>query len=432
MTPAARLQAAVELLTAVGETARPADRVIADWFKPRRFVGAKDRRAITLTVYAVLRAQARLGWWLARPQPSARLQVFAWLALVDGWRADDFAGRLGQGAHALSPPSETELRALEPLIGHSLDHPRQPPAVQVELPDWLFERLGEDLGAAAPAELAALRGEAPVDLRANVLKADRASARAALAAEGIETTPGRWSPWALRADGRRPVAATAAFRDGLVEVQDEGSQLVALLTGAQPGQRVCDFCAGAGGKTLALAAAMQNKGQLFACDVLDKRLERSAVRLRRAGVHNVTRKPIESERDPWVKRHKGGFDRVLVDAPCSGSGTWRRNPEARWRLTPEGLDELLDLQGRILESAARLVRPGGRLAYATCSLLRAENEAQVERFLAADPAFRLLPMPQVWAEVLGGDPPGEAPMLRLLPAAHGTDGFFLAVLERLA
>jgi 16S rRNA (cytosine967-C5)-methyltransferase len=228
------------------------------------------------------------------------------------------------------------------------------------------------------------------------------------------------------------VASLDLFRAGLVEVQDEGSQLVSLLTDARPGQRVCDFCAGAGGKTLALAAAMANKGHIVACDVLPGRLDRSSVRLRRAGVHNVERQSLASERDPWVKRHKGRYDRVLVDAPCTGIGTWRRNPDAKWRLEPGDLVELVQLQARILDSAARLVTPGGRLVYATCSLLAEENEDQVRRFLGGHLDFALVPAPEAWAEVLPGPSPGEGPYLSLTPAVHGTDGFFIAIFQRRA
>jgi len=214
-------------------------------------------------------------------------------------------------------------------------------------------------------------------------------------------------------------------------VQDEGSQLVALLTDAQPGQAVMDFCAGAGGKTLALAAAMKNKGRLVACDTHAARSERAVQRLRRAGVHNVTRHVLEGEGDKWLKRQKGTFDRVLVDAPCSGSGTWRRNPDAKWRLTETGLLELVALQGKILTQASTLVKPGGRLVYATCSLLPEENERQVEAFLAANPDFSLIPITEAWSATVGTECPVPGPYLRLSPAAHNTDGFFVAVMQRI-
>jgi 16S rRNA (cytosine967-C5)-methyltransferase len=219
----------------------------------------------------------------------------------------------------------------------------------------------------------------------------------------------------------------------LVEVQDEGSQLAALLLGAEAGMRVCDFCAGAGGKTLALAAAMQNRGQIYALDVSEARLKREKVRVVRAGVQNVARKLLTGHRDPWVKRHKASFDRVLVDAPCSGSGTWRRNPDAKWRLTPADIAELVVLQHDILASAARLVRSGGRLLYVTCSLLPEENEAQAAAFLNEQPDFRAASIAESWGRIVeagmaAGAPPGQT--LTLTPAGHGTDGFFMAMFER--
>jgi 16S rRNA (cytosine967-C5)-methyltransferase len=269
-----------------------------------------------------------------------------------------------------------------------------------------------------------------VDLRVNTLKTDRAAAKARLADEGIETVETPWSPLGLRCVARANVAASGAFAEGWVEVQDESAQLAALMTDARPGETVVNFCAGAGGKTLALAAAMANKGRLIACDVSQARLDRGADRLKRAGAFNVTRRALAGETDKWIKRHKGTADRVLVDAPCSGSGTWRRNPDARWRTTPEDLAELAEKQGRILASAARLVRPGGRLVYATCSMFDEENGARIAAFLAARPDFALLPVAAAW-------PGAPAPLagddtLRLTPGRHGTDGFFVAAMQRAA
>jgi 16S rRNA (cytosine967-C5)-methyltransferase len=234
----------------------------------------------------------------------------------------------------------------------------------------------------------------------------------------------------LRVFARIPLSTLDVFRDGLIEVQDEGSQIAAQLADARPGMRVVDFCAGAGGKTLALAGSMANRGHLVACDISERRLERAAQRLRRAGVSIVQRVPLSSERDKWVKRHTQSFDRVFVDAPCTGTGTWRRNPDAKWRLRPEDLTELTALQAEILDSAARLTKPGGRLIYVTCSLLREENEAQIESFIAGHEDFSLLPIGHVWSETIGGQPPVQGDMLRLTPARHGTDGFFVAVLSR--
>jgi 16S rRNA (cytosine967-C5)-methyltransferase len=278
--------------------------------------------------------------------------------------------------------------------------------------------------------MAALNALASIDLRVNLLKADWETARRALAAEGVAAEPTPWSPVGLRLAERVPLGGLSAFKEGLVEVQDEGSQITALLADARPGMRVVDFCAGAGGKTLALAAGMANRGKLVACDVSAHRLERAVRRLRRAGVGNAERRVLTSERDKWVKRHAGGFDRVLIDAPCLGTGTWRRNPGDKWRVTPEDLASLIVRQQEILRSAARLVRPGGRLVYATCSVLREEDEAQAAAFLLAEPEFSVVPAARVWNETIGGLSPGGERYLRLTPERHGTDGFFVAILER--
>ena len=288
----------------------------------------------------------------------------------------------------------------------------------------------EDRIATLEREMAALNGPAPTDLRVNLLKNHREEARRALAAEGVAANPTPLSPVGLRLRERIPLGNLAAFNQGLIEVQDESSQIAALLADARPGMRVVDFCAGAGGKTLALASGMANRGKLVACEVSQRRLDRAARRLRRAGVTNVERRALSGERDKWVKHHKAGFDRVFADVPCLGTGTWRRNPDAKWRMRPEDLAELVERQQLILRSAARLARPGGRLIYATCSLLREEDEAQAEAFLAAEPDFSLLPVARVWRETIGGASPGGEDYLRLTPAQHGTDGFFVAIFER--
>jgi 16S rRNA (cytosine967-C5)-methyltransferase len=242
---------------------------------------------------------------------------------------------------------------------------------------------------------------------------------AALKQAGLKAAPTPLSPWGIRVTERPSLASLGILKDGLVDIQDEGSQLIAKILDAQPGERVVDFCAGAGGKTLAIAACMQNKGRIIACDVMERRLKNSTERFRRAGIHNIQTHALASARDPWVKKQKGTFDRVLVDAPCSGSGTWRRNPDARWRNLGPDLPTLIALQTEILDSAARLVRPGGRLVYATCSLYAAENDEQIDRFLAGHPDFTVQPC--------GID---GAKYLALTPAQHGTDGFFGAVLQR--
>ncbi len=431
MTPAARLAAAIDLLTEVAAAPRrPADAVANDFFRARRFIGSGDRRAVSDRAWRVLRARRRLGWWLDRAgtAPTPRMLVAASL-LLEGWTAAGVAQSYSGGQFGPAPMLPVEAAAAAALENHTLVHPDMPQAVRLEVPDWLLPHLAARFGDALEPEMAAMEEAAPLDLRINTLKATREQALAALTAEGIEAQPTGLSPWGLRIEGRRAVTTGAAFQAGLVEIQDEGSQLVAALVGAGPQMRVADWCAGAGGKTLALAMAMGNHGHIVACDVHDKRLEGAVRRLRRAGAHNVERHLIVPG-DKWTKRRAGSFDRVLVDAPCTGTGTWRRNPDARGRLRPLDLAELLPKQAAILDDACRLVRAGGRLVFATCSLLVEENEAQVDSFLTRHPEFSVVPLARAWP--LEAAPPGPGPYLSLTPRRHGTDGFFAAVLERAA
>ena len=432
MTPGAQVAAATDILVAIDTGERPADDVAADYFRRRRYIGAKDRAHIAGHVYAVLRHRAALDWWIQkRPvEIGPRSRVLAALVLIEGWRPEAIVSCCDGDRFRPAPLSEAEERLVRGLAKHTLHHPEMPRAVANDLPEWLEPYLERVFGDGLEREMAALNSAAPIDLRVNLLKADRAAARRALAAEGVSAEPTPWSPIGLRLSERMPLGGVAAFKDGLVEVQDEGSQIAALLADVGPGMRVVDFCAGAGGKTLALAAGMANRGRLVACDVSARRLERAARRLRRAGVSNAERRVLSGERDKWVKRHAGGFDRVFVDVPCLGTGTWRRNPDGKWRATQDDLAELVVRQQEILRSAARLVRPGGRLVYATCSLLHEEDEAQAEAFLAAESEFSAVSAARTWRETIGGASPGGERYLRLTPARHGTDGFFVAIFER--
>lgn len=400
MTPGARIQAAIELDGEIEAAERPADVVIAAYFRRRRYAGGGDRRAVTGRVFDLLRRRSRLEWWIERlgeglaPGPRSRVIVDLALsgevqleALFDG-------SRFGP-----APLDDGERRLL--AAGPTLDHPEMPDWVAGEYPRWLDGELD--------ASMAAMNRPAPLDVRVNTLKGGRADAARSLAGDGIEARPTPLSPLGLRLDGHPSLKATKAFGDGLIEVQDEGSQLVALYCGAEPGMTVVDLCAGGGGKTLALAAAMEGRGELVACDVDRRRLAAIEPRIARSGAGNVRIRILEAGEDPWI-----AAELVLVDAPCSRSGAWRRDVAARWRLRPADLEALVSLQRAILAEAARLVRPGGRLVYATCSLLARENEAQVERFLAVEGGFAAAP----------GD------FLRLSPAISGTDGFFAATLER--
>lgn len=433
MTPAARLATAIDLLAEVMDTPRPADAITSAFFRNRRYIGAKDRGDIASLVYGILRRWARLHWWLERHDhlPDPRALVLVDCILAQKRSADAVAGLFNGAKFAPAPLSDRERRLIRALDTHTLDHPSQPDSVRAEVPDWADAPMRTAFGDRYLTELSAMLGEAPLDLRVNPVRGSREDAIQALTAAGIQATPTPLSPVGLRLPGRAPIMALDAYKSGLIEIQDEGSQLVALIADAKPGMQVVDFCAGAGGKTLAIAAMMGNKGRVVASDVLEGRLTRAKERFRRAGLHNIETRPLKNERDPWVKRHKGKFDRVLIDAPCSGTGTWRRNPDSRWRPLGPGLSDLVPLQASILDSAARLARPGGRVIYATCSLLPEENERQVEAFLARHPDFTLVPVAAAWPAGLG-EPPVDSPMLRLTPAQHDTDGFFAAVLERRA
>jgi 16S rRNA (cytosine967-C5)-methyltransferase len=273
--------------------------------------------------------------------------------------------------------------------------------------------------------------QAPTDLRVNTLKTHREKLLGQLQAEGFDCSPTPLSPIGIRLAKRGPIFTSRFFKEGCFEVQDEGSQAVALLVDAKPSHRIIDFCAGAGGKTLALAATMENKGRILAWDTSEKRLGQINQRLKRAGVHNVQVHVLESEHDAFIKRHKATADRVLVDAPCSGSGTWRRNPDLKWRFTKKDLEEVCIVQQNILQSAARLVKVGGRLIYATCSIFKDENERQVEKFLTHNNNFMVVCAQKIWNKDSSVECDDGASYFCVTPHEDGVDGFFAAVLERL-
>lgn len=432
MTPSARLQAAIEILDLIDAETASAEDVLRAYFRPRRFAGSKDRRAVGEAVFGVLRRRARLDWWLAGAggvmEPSNRQRVMADLALTGG----DLAALFGQGPHAPAALDADEAEIAANLAGQSIDHPAQAPVTRLELPHWLDEPLRAAWGGAFEAEGRALATSGPVDLRVNVSRVTVEQAAKALRKEGIDASPTPLSPVGLRLDARADVTRTDVFAKGLVEVQDEGSQVIALLTDAKPGATVCDFCAGAGGKTLALADQMGLQGgtatgRLAACDTSARRLARMGERLARARIETAVERHALTDGDPWLDRNAGAFDRVLADAPCTGSGTWRRHPEAKWRLTPGGLAALTATQDAVLDAACRLVKPGGLLIYATCSVLREESEDRVAAFLTRHPEFTLAAIPGIWARITTAPCPVASGTLRLGPASTGTDGFFCAV-----
>ena len=408
----AALAAAIERLRTFEA---PADAALHAFFRDNPGLGQHDRAFVAEGAFAYLRRMRSL-------EATAQTRNARKLALAVAVRD------LGHSVRELSPVTRAaEAEWLAEFKGRLGDE--MPPAVAADLPDWLWDRLGEAYGDARRDALArALLVPAPLDLRVNALKATREDALAALAADGLAVTATPYAPLGVRASGRPMLAKHPWLVDGRIEVQDEGSQLVTQLVAPKRNDMVVDFCAGAGGKTLALGAMMRSQGRLYAFDVSDKRLANLKPRLARSGLSNVHPELIASERDVRIRRLAGKIDRVLVDAPCTGFGTLRRNPDLKWRQTESALPELAAKQASILASAAALVKPGGRLVYATCSLLPDENEAIVEAFLATRAGFHLI---DAAAELARAKIPLDTGRtLRVAPDTHGCDGFFGAVLER--
>ena len=440
MTPGARLQAAIEIIDEINTTNAPADNLISAYFKKRRYAGSKDRRAIAERIYGTLRKHARLAWWIKRTGSTAtitaRLRIIADLALSDKLHTSDIADLFSGSRHCPPTLDDNEAALANAVAGRPLTHQTDmPDYVRHEYPQWLERSLKETFGDALGAEMSALNQPAPMDLRVNTAKTSVQQVLGKLAQEHIEASPCPWSPLALRVSGNVKMGGVAAYKNGLVEIQDEGSQLLALMCDARPGMTVVDFCAGAGGKTLALAASMTEQGALHgtltACDIFSSRLSRIKPRLERAGAGDIVQKVLVSEDDPWVGENKYTADRVLLDVPCSATGIWRRTPLAKWQLEPTDLEDLILTQRRILASASTLVKPGGRLIYATCSILTEENENQINWFLDQTAEFQVLEGKDIWQQSIGSlHPPTSGPYIRLTPASTQTDGFFCAVLER--
>jgi 16S rRNA (cytosine967-C5)-methyltransferase len=426
MTPGARLQSAIDILNDIFLSGRPADRIMENWARSNRYAGSKDRAAISNLVYTVLRRRAELS--AATGHEDARLLAFAALALVEG----EGVSALADGSrHAPAPLTEEERAVLDAA---SLPGPDAAPWVRLNYPEWLHPEFEEAFGGALEREMAALMDRAPTDLRVNTLKANREAALAALEEAGLSAEPCPWSPWGLRLTSRGNLPGLSVYRDGVIEIQDEGSQLACLLAGAKPGEQVVDLCAGGGGKSLALAAMMGNRGQIYACDTDGRRLAPLEPRAQRAGIRNLQTRTLgpfrPGEADTDFAGLEARMDCVLVDAPCSGTGAWRRSPDARWRLDPGTLEGYRAAQAEVLARAAALVRPGGRIVYVTCSLLPSENERQVEAFLAAHRDFKLVPWKAQWPEDLVPPPAMAGDWFRLSPASTGTDGFFVVILRR--
>jgi 16S rRNA (cytosine967-C5)-methyltransferase len=431
MTPAARLSAAIELIDTIDTQRVPAAKALKEWGTAHRYAGSGDRAAIAGLIWDVLRRRASSAWIMDDDTPRAR--ALGMLRLERGLGVEAIAALCDGARFAPAPLSEAERAA---LTSRSLAD--APSHIAGDYPEWLDGQLAQVFGDDRVAEAAAMASRAPLDLRVNTLKAKRDKTLASLGHLGVKPTP--WSPVGLRiglgADARNPgIHAEEDFIKGAVEVQDEGSQLAALLSAAKPGEQVIDLCAGAGGKTLALAAMMQGKGRLIATDHDKRQLAPIHERLSRAGVHNCDVRAPKGEGDT-LGDIRASADLVLIDAPCTGTGTWRRNPDAKWRMRPGALEVRLKDQADVLDRAAALVKPGGRIAYITCSVLPAENGEQIRSFVARHPEFAVVPPSQIvtvlWdkAEDFAAATLQSPEGLLMTPRRTGTDGFFVSVLRR--
>jgi 16S rRNA (cytosine967-C5)-methyltransferase len=426
MKPGARIKAAVEILEDIIVRHRPVALALAEWAKSHRFAGSGDRNAIGGLVYDAMRRRASIAWSMRADTPRALAIGAASTAL--GLDLKSVADACDGSEWSPESLNETELDGLTRGLSSAPAH------IQADVPEWLWPAFERVFGDRAVAEGQAMARRAPADLRVNTLKATREKVMKALASFGpVETA---LSPIGVRiappvGTARTPnLTAEAAFQAGWFEIQDEGSQVAALLSGAGPRLQVLDLCAGGGGKTLAMAARMQNSGQIYAYDEDRMRLKPIFERVKRAGVRNVQ---ILRAGDRNALQSLGPrFDVVLIDAPCTGTGTWRRRPDAKWRLKPESLEGRIADQRAVLDMGADLVRPGGRLVYVTCSILPAENADQIEAFLARVPRFSKIAWRDVWREKIGTEPPQSAGQdhhsLILSPGLHGTDGFFISIL----
>ncbi|GAB2889736.1 RsmB/NOP family class I SAM-dependent RNA methyltransferase [Uliginosibacterium flavum] len=417
-----QLEAASDVLEDVLRFQYPADSVVSAFFRHNRNAGVHDRAFIAEAVYGVLRNLRQLQG-VVGDSVRARKLVLAWLIRIEGYSQRQLAPLLSK--NELDWIVEVKAAAYTPTtLGE-----------RTNMPDWLAARLaaqfgGEDAEEKLLALATAFNRPAPLDLRVNPLKIERDAVLERFKIDGIAASAGQYSPLCIRLESRISLQKHPLFLDGSIEVQDEGSQLLGFLVGPKRGEMVADFCAGAGGKTLLLGALMRSTGRLYAFDVSEKRLLKAKPRLARAGLSNVHPAAIDHENDSRIKRLAGKMDRVLVDAPCSGFGTLRRNPDLKWRQTEPGVIELSEKQARILAAASRLVKKGGRLVYATCSLLDVENDVVVDAFIAAHPEYKQIPANEVLTEAKIALDTGDR--LRLDPLTHGTDGFYAAVFERIA
>jgi 16S rRNA (cytosine967-C5)-methyltransferase len=440
MQQSAHLQSVVDVINEWKTTRhKPFDHILNQYFRDRRFIGSKDRQQISWLCYEVFRHKLILEWWaewgMKKPcieaeEPYAIKVLAIYLSLVRKKSPGEIHELFSGEKYGVRPLERIERQMIEtiwkqPTYGKDpLHHDQMPEHIRLNTPKWIYDLIMAG-DTEAKAMLSALNYPATIDLRVNTLKSDRDSLLMTFKATGVEALPTPYSPWGMRIQKRFNLNTLEAYKTGLVEIQDEGSQILCQVANPKPNTTVIDYCAGAGGKSLAMAMMMKNKGKLILCDTASWRLEKSNERLRKAGVFNVQQKIVleTPEGDEAVLALTEKADTVLVDAPCSGTGTWRRNPDARFRLSQKELDELIEIQAKILNEASFLVKQGGYLIYATCSIVSGENQYQVNRFLESHADFKLESI-----EFNGA----THEMLNIRPHTYRTDGFFVARLRRVS
>ena len=435
MKPTSLTSAVLEILETIQNSNIPADKVISFWNKNNRYAGSKDKAFIASTIYGILRCNGQLQWWIEyfKTDVNPRTLTICYYHFnnknIKNYFNDD------KNKYAPEPINKAEQKLIDELAKQlTINHKQMPIHSELNISEFLYNKFNETYGTETNKIISALNAEANVDIRINSLKSNINQVKQELLNKDIDTTPLPLLENGLRLQKRFALSGLEIFKNGFFEIQDYGSQIVSKLINAKKGEKIVDFCAGAGGKTLAMADYMENTGRIVYCDISQKRLERASHRLRRAGVNNAEKRLLSSEKDKWVKRQKhrldGGFDKVVIDAPCSGTGTWRRNPDQKWRTDETTINELCDLQQNILQSASRLVRTGGKIFYITCSLLKDENQNQIDKFLQNNPDFHISSIETLWNDVFEQKYQSDEKTLTLLPHQNDSDGFFVAVLER--
>ncbi|MGL1921703.1 MAG: RsmB/NOP family class I SAM-dependent RNA methyltransferase [Hyphomicrobiales bacterium] len=428
MRAEAHLAAAIEILSTLFETGQPTDKYLDGYFKANRYAGSKDKRAIRTIIYDIYRNLRSYEYVIGSAEP--RSLVAAYL-LGQGDDAATVAAKFGGEKYAAENLSDDEIAAIQA----AKDIKDAPQAVLHNLADWQFDKFNSQFGDQTESELEALNQKASLDVRVNTAQTTLDDAQKALSKQGLESSTMPWSPIGLRLEPTTQLTQSPSYRYGAVEIQDEAAQVASLLAGAKPKMAIVDYCAGGGGKTLALAAQMENKGQVYAMDIDLSRLKAIKPRVDRAKLHNVQMHKLGNEKtNQLIYELAENIDITFVDAPCSGTGTWRRSPDARFNLTKDGLNQIVQRQAQILESAAKLVKKGGKLVYATCSMFTEENETQVTNFLEKNEEFELLNYATEWELNVKTEAPKSAASLEgtllLTPHQHQTDGFFVALMQR--